>query len=293
MILRLDKLLADAGLGTRTEVKQIIKKHNVMLNDAKVVRPETKVDTEKDILTIDGKSILHEEFEYFILNKPAGIISAAEDRKEKTVVDLIQDKKRRDLFPVGRLDRDTEGLLIITNDGKMANRLLKPGKHVDKTYYAIVKGSLDKSLIKKFKDGIDIGDETLTKEADLVIVDSDPDILNESGRIDADRIDVDKAEAGRINTDRLDVDRAYLDAVHYFEKKGLVLENHLLGDKKVTEVVVTIREGRFHQVKRMFEAVGSEVYYLKRISMGLLKLPDDLLVGQYRKLTDEELELLR
>lgn len=278
MILRLDKLLADAGLGTRTEVKQIIKKHNVMLNDAKVVRPETKVDTEKDILTIDGKSILHEEFEYFILNKPAGIISAAEDRKEKTVVDLIQNKKRRDLFPVGRLDRDTEGLLIITNDGKMANRLLKPGKHVDKTYYAIVKGSLDKSLIKKFKDGIDIGDETLTKEADLVIVDSSPYILNESGRSEADMTDS---------------DRAYLDAVHYFEKKGLVLEDHMLGENKVTEVLLTIREGRFHQVKRMFEAVGSEVYYLKRISMGLLKLPDDLLVGQYRKLTDEELELLR
>ncbi len=278
MILRLDKLLADAGLGTRTEVKQIIKKHNVMLNDAKVVRPETKVDTEKDILTIDGKSILHEEFEYFILNKPAGIISAAEDRKEKTVVDLIQDKKRRDLFPVGRLDRDTEGLLIITNDGKMANRLLKPGKHVDKTYYAIVKGSLDKNLIKKFKDGIDIGDETLTKEADLVIVDSAPYILNESARSEADMTDS---------------DRAYLDAVHYFEKKGLVLEDHMLGENKVTEVLLTIREGRFHQVKRMFEAVGSEVYYLKRISMGLLKLPDDLLVGQYRKLTDEELELLR
>lgn len=278
MILRLDKLLADAGLGTRTEVKQIIKKHNVMLNDAKVVRPETKVDTEKDILTIDGKSILHEEFEYFILNKPAGIISAAEDRKEKTVVDLIQDKKRRDLFPVGRLDRDTEGLLIITNDGKMANRLLKPEKHVDKTYYAIVKGSLDKNLIKKFKDGIDIGDETLTKEADLVIVDSAPYILNESARSEADMTDS---------------DRAYLDAVHYFEKKGLVLEDHMLGENKVTEVLLTIREGRFHQVKRMFEAVGSEVYYLKRISMGLLKLPDDLLVGQYRKLTDEELELLR
>lgn len=278
MILRLDKLLADAGLGTRIEVKQIIKKHNVMLNDVKVVRPETKVDTEKDILTIDGKSILHEEFEYFILNKPAGIISAAEDRKEKTVVDLIQDKKRRDLFPVGRLDRDTEGLLIITNDGKMANRLLKPGKHVDKTYYAIVKGSLDKNLIKKFKDGIDIGDETLTKEADLVIVDSAPYILNESARSEADMTDS---------------DRAYLDAVHYFEKKGLVLEDHMLGENKVTEVLLTIREGRFHQVKRMFEAVGSEVYYLKRISMGLLKLPDDLLVGQYRKLTDEELELLR
>lgn len=278
MILRLDKLLADAGLGTRTEVKQIIKKHNVMLNDAKVVRPETKVDTEKDILTIDGKSILHEEFEYFILNKPAGIISAAEDRKEKTVVDLIQNKKRRDLFPVGRLDRDTEGLLIITNDGKMANRLLKPGKHVDKTYYAIVKGSLDKSLIKKFKDGIDIGDETLTKEADLVIVDSAPYFLNESARSEADMTDS---------------DRAYLDAVHYFEKKGLVLEDHMLGENKVTEVLLTIREGRFHQVKRMFEAVGSEVYYLKRISMGLLKLPDDLLAGQYRRLTDEELELLR
>lgn len=278
MILRLDKLLADAGLGTRTEVKQIIKKHNVMLNDAKVVRPETKVDTEKDILTIDGKSILHEEFEYFILNKPAGIISAAEDRKEKTVVDLIQDKKRRDLFPVGRLDRDTEGLLIITNDGKMANRLLKPGKHVDKTYYAIVKGSLDKSLIKKFKDGIDIGDETLTKEADLVIVDSAPYFLNESARSEADMTDS---------------DRAYLDAVHYFEKKGLVLEDHMLGENKVTEVLLTIREGRFHQVKRMFEAVGSEVYYLKRISMGLLKLPDDLLAGQYRRLTDEELEKLR
>ena len=169
-----------------------------------------------------------------MLYKPAGVISATKDDRDKTVLDLITDKKRNDLFPVGRLDKDTEGLLLITNDGELAHRLLSPKKHVDKVYYAKVQGKVDESDVKAFADGVDIGDDTPTKSADLRILKSEEE----------------------------------------------------------SEIELTITEGRFHQVKRMFHAVGKEVIYLKRLSMGSLDLDKTLTKGEYRSLTEEEIKKL-
>lgn len=169
-----------------------------------------------------------------MLHKPAGVISATKDDRDKTVLDLITDKKRNDLFPVGRLDKDTEGLLLITNDGELAHRLLSPKKHVDKVYYAKVQGKVDESDVKAFADGVDIGDDTPVKNADLRIL-----------------------------------------------KSG-----------EESEIELTITEGRFHQVKRMFHAVGKEVIYLKRLSMGSLALDKTLTKGEYRSLTEEEIKKL-
>ncbi|MDU7709184.1 MAG: 16S rRNA pseudouridine(516) synthase, partial [Clostridium sp.] len=167
-------------------------------------------------------------------NKPAGVISATEDPRQRTVIDLITSRQRDDLFPVGRLDKDTEGLLLITNDGALAHRLLSPKKHVDKVYYARIQGVVTAADAEAFAVGLDIGDEKRTLPAKL-------DIL-ESGEI--------------------------------------------------SKIRVTIREGRFHQVKRMFQAVGKEVIYLKRLQMGSLKLDENLETGAYRELTKEELEAL-
>ena len=169
-----------------------------------------------------------------MLHKPAVVISATKDDRDKTVLDLITDKKRNDLFPVGRLDKDTEGLLLITNDGELAHRLLSPKKHVDKVYYAKVQGKVDESDVKAFADGVDIGDDTLAKSADLRILKSEEE----------------------------------------------------------SEIELTITEGRFHQVKRMFHAVGKEVIYLKRLSMGSLALDKTLTKGEYRSLTEEEIKKL-
>lgn len=226
MRIRLDKYLADMGVGTRTEVRQMIGKGLVCVNGEKAGKAEQKIDSEKDGVSVNGNSLVYEEFEYYMLNKPAGIISASEDKREKTVVDLIGEAHRRDLFPVGRLDRDTEGLLLITNDGALAHQLLSPKKHVDKVYYARIRGRVAEDDVALFAEGIDIGDEKKTLPAKL-------------------------------------------DILHSAEE---------------SEIELTIREGRFHQVKRMFEAVGKEVVYLKRIRMGKLVLDPSLEPGEYKKL---------
>ncbi|MBE5953465.1 MAG: rRNA pseudouridine synthase [Lachnospiraceae bacterium] len=234
-LIRLDKYLADAGQGTRSEVKIKLKQCRVRVNDTVVKKPETKINPDEDVVSIDGKALFHEEFQYYMLNKPAGVVSATKDERDKTVLQLITEDKRRDLFPVGRLDKDTEGLLLITNDGVLANNLLAPGKHVDKEYYALVEGRVTEETVESFRQGVDIGDDKLTAPAVLII--------EESG------------EESRIR--------------------------------------LTITEGRYHQVKRMFEAVGMKVKYLKRLSMGCLKLDETLEVGEYRRLTPEELEELK
>ena len=234
MKIRLDKYLADMGCGTRSEVKQAVKKGAVSVNDVPVKRPEEKVDTEADRVVFQGKTVSYLKYEYFMLNKPAGVVSATEDRTDRTVIDLIGDKQRKDLFPVGRLDKDTEGLLLITNDGETAHRLLSPRKHVDKVYYARVKGNVTEEDVRLFAQGIDIGDEKPALPAELVIL-----------------------------------------------KSG-----------EVSEIELTVREGRFHQVKRMFAAVGKEVVYLKRLRMGTLVLDRNLKPGEYRKLTKEEMDRL-
>ena len=234
-MIRLDKFLSEMGVGTRSEVKKILKARQVTVNDAVVIKPETKVDPESDIVYYKDRRICYQKYEYYIFNKPAGCVSATEDNFHKTVMDYITDTVHDDLFPVGRLDIDTEGLLIITNDGAMAHELLSPSKHVAKTYYAKIDGMVTEEDVNCFKEGVDIGEEKLTKPGELVILESKP----------------------------------------------------------ISEIELTITEGKFHQVKRMFEAVDKKVIYLKRISMGGLKLPVDLKPGEYRALTDDELDILK
>lgn len=233
-MIRLDKYLADMGMGTRSELKKAIRNGRVSIDGVPAKKPEEKVDPDKQAVCFDGKEIRYQAMEYYMLHKPAGVVSATKDAKEKTVIDLIQGTKRKDLFPVGRLDKDTEGLLLITNDGDMAHRLLAPGKHVDKTYFARIEGLVTAEDVDAFAKGLDIGDDDLTMPAKLEIV--------------------------------------------------------LAGEE--SEINVTIQEGRYHQVKRMFEAVGKKVIYLKRLSMGSLKLDETLEKGAYRLLTDEELDKL-
>lgn len=234
MRIRLDKYLADMGCGTRSQVKREIAGGSVMVNGVPARRPEDKIDTEKDSVVFRGSPVGYVEYEYFMLNKPAGVVSATEDRKERTVLDLIDARQRKDLFPVGRLDKDTEGLLLITNDGEMAHRLLSPKKHVDKVYYAKVAGRITEEHVRLFAEGVDIGDEKPTHPAELTV----------------------------------------------------------LSSGEISEIELVIREGRFHQVKRMFQAAGGEVTYLKRLRMGSLVLDGELEPGEYRKLTEEEVRAL-
>ncbi len=231
MKIRLDKYLADMGKGTRSEVKKAIGKGLVRVNNEIVKKPETKLDTDSDNVLFDGVLVGYAQYEYYMLNKPAGVISATEDKREKTVIDLITEKKRKDLFPVGRLDRDTEGLLLISNDGELAHRLLSPSKHVDKVYYAKIDGKVTIEDVEAFQQGVDIGEEKLTRPAKLRIL-----------------------------------------------KSGTQ-----------SEIELTICEGKFHQVKRMFQAVGKEVVYLKRLQMGTLILDESLKPGEYRELTEQEI----
>ena len=231
MKLRLDKYLADMGLGTRSQVKKAISGKAVQVNGEIIKSADLKIDTEKDEVLFHGKPVRYADYEYYMLNKPAGTVSATEDSKETTVIDLITDKQRKDLFPVGRLDKDTEGLLLITNNGDLAHRLLSPKKHVDKTYYARIQGRVTQDDANAFEHGVDIGEEKLTLPAKLCILKSD----------------------------------------------------------EISEIELTICEGKFHQVKRMFQAVGKEVVYLKRLRMGTLLLDESLKPGEYRKLTEQEL----
>ena len=252
-VIRLDKFLADTGAGTRSEVKIKIKKGQVTVNGEDVRKSDIKINPDSDEVCLDGKKLFYNEFEYFMLNKPQGVVSATTDTKDKTVVELITEAKRRDLFPVGRLDKDTEGLLIITNDGKLANKLLAPGKHVDKTYFAIIAGEVTKDTVLRFTEGIDIGDDKPTAPAKLKIIYDDKDkTYNSSGNCDN------------------------------IASEGIVK----------SKVEITVTEGRYHQIKRMFEAVGMKVTYLKRLSMGSLRLDESLKPGEYRRLTDEEVKLL-
>ena len=235
--MRLDKYLAEMGVGTRQEVKKQIRQGKAAVNGTVVKAADTKIDETSDEVTICGRNISYVSYEYYMLNKPAGVVSATEDRRDTTVIDLIKEKKRKDLFPVGRLDKDTEGLLLITNDGDLAHRLLAPKKHVDKVYYAKIDGMVTEEDVKRFAEGIDIG-----------------------------------AEEGEMTRP------AKLDIMKSAEE---------------SEIRLTIHEGKFHQVKRMFLAVGKEVTYLKRERMGTLCLDENLKPGEYRLLTEEEIENVR
>ena len=237
--LRLDKFLADAGIGTRSEVKSYIKKGFVTINDEIATKPDIKVSTETDQITYLNEPIQLSQFEYYILNKPAGYVSATKDNTAPTVLSFIE-SNRKDLFPVGRLDKDTEGLLLITNDGPLSHKLLSPRHHVDKTYYAIVDGTVTSDDILAFEKGLEIGDDDL----DVAM----------------------PAQLTIINTN---------------------------SEQNISHVHITIQEGKFHQVKRMFQAIGKRVTYLKRIAFGPLLLPESLQLGEYRPLTADEIEMLQ
>ncbi len=217
MLKRLDKFLCDKNIGTRSQVKSLIQKGFVTVNGEVIKKPECKV-TDTDVVCCQGKVLSNEEFAYFMLNKPAGVISATEDATQKTVLDFFKEEPCKGLYPVGRLDKDTEGLLLITNDGELGHRLLSPKKHVPKTYYAKLLHGLNQDDIVKLENGVDIGEKNLTLPAKI-------EVLEEC-------------------------------AVH-----------------------ITITEGKFHQVKRM--------------SMGGLQLDERLALGEYRALSEKELELLQ
>lgn len=240
--MRLDKLLAHTGFGTRKEVKKIIRDGYIQVNDKVVKNSATKVDPDVDDVRISGERIYYEEFVYFMLNKPAGVISATEDYVHDTVIDLLEPADSvQEPHPVGRLDIDTEGLLILTNDGQLTHQLTSPRRGVDKEYYALVSGIVTEEDIEKFKEGLLLEDDvedftTLPAELEILEVDE---------------------------------------------------------EANTSEVHVIIREGKFHQVKRMFRAVDKKVLYLKRIRMGDLKLDETLELGSYRRLTEEELAILK
>ena len=229
--LRLDKFLADMGVGTRSQVKEMARKGRICLNGVPVKDLSVKLDPEKDAVEADHVLVAYASMEYYMLNKPAGVVSATEDGQYPVVTDLIETALRKDLFPVGRLDLDTEGLLLLTNDGKLAHELLSPRRHVDKVYYVEYDGLLPADAPSRFEAGLTLEDGTKTMAA----------VWEE-----------DREGRGRL----------------------------------------TIREGKFHQVKRMFEALGCRVSYLKRLSMGTLVLDPALEPGQYRPLTESELESL-
>ncbi|MGN7941791.1 pseudouridine synthase [Virgibacillus sp. 6R] len=235
--MRVDKLLANVGYGSRKEVKKLLKTGVVVADGIVIKDPKTHVDPEKQQITVNGEKIEYKEFVYLLMNKPAGYLSATEDDYQETVIDLLEmEDAILQPFPVGRLDKDTEGLLFLTNDGQLAHQLLSPKKHVPKTYFATILGKVTEADIDAFKQGVELDDGYVTKTAKLEIL-----------------------SAGNQST------------IH-----------------------VTITEGKFHQVKRMFEAVGKKVTYLKRISMGPIVLDEEELnLGEYRDLTDEEVEALR
>lgn len=247
-MMRLDKYLAEMGEGTRQEVKAFIRKGRVMVGGVPVKKPEAKVEEGKDQVTLDGREIPYQKYLYYMLNKPAGVITATTDSRDRTVLDLLGEDRRKDLFPVGRLDKDTEGLLLITNDGPLAHRLLSPRKHVDKCYYAKVRGEVTGEDVEQFAQGLFLAGLGEEKE--------------------------EKTMPARLE----------------------ILKTVSTGGEEdpgfVSEILLTIQEGKFHQVKRMFQAVGKEVLYLKRLSMGSLKLDPELAPGQYRELTKEEMERL-
>ncbi len=237
-LIRADKYLADMGVGTRSEVKEYIKKGRVTVNDTVMKTADMKLDSDTDIVCFDGVPVSYMEYEYYMLNKPAGVVSATEDKRYATVLDLIAAKTRRDLFPVGRLDKDTQGLLLITNDGELAHELLSPKKHVDKLYYARIDGVVTQSHVEAFRAGLFVDETFRAMPANLTILS-----VNETERM--------------------------------------------------SEIELTVREGKFHQVKRMFEACNMRVTFLKRLRMGALLLDTTLKPGEYRMLTKDEIQRLK
>lgn len=231
---RLDKIIASQGQYSRSEVKKLVKDGRVTLDGVTVKSSDVKADPNKNIIAIDGKSIGYKKHLYIMLNKPQGVVSATEDTDHKTVIDLIPKELKRDgLFPAGRLDGDTVGFVLVTDDGDFAHRILSPKNHIMKTYHATLQRPVTQEDIDAFRNGIELKDGTLCLEAQVRPID---------------------------------------------------------GDEPIAEIKIC--EGKYHQVKRMFAALGNKVIYLKRVKMGELSLDENLKEGQCRELTDEELQLI-
>ena len=235
--MRLDKFLVESGLGSRSQVKQLLKKGQVWVNGAAVTSAKTQIDERSDQIVVDGQTLVYEKFVYYLLNKPKGVISATEDDRHKTVLDLLDDAARqKEVFPVGRLDVDTHGLLLLTNNGQLSHAMLSPKRHVAKVYQAQVAGLMDQADVERFAQGIELKDFTC-QPAQLEIIER-----NEGAQTSLVRI--------------------------------------------------TLSEGKFHQVKRMVLACGKEVTDLQCLSMGPLQLDTNLDLGQWRRLTEEEMQSL-
>lgn len=264
--MRLDQYLVKSNICSRSEAKKIIKKGRVCINGVVVKDSALHVELSSDEVKLDGAAIGFEEFRYFMLNKPAGCVSATKDGLSQTVIELLSGEDTRDLFPVGRLDKDTEGLLLITNDGKLAHELLSPRHHVDKIYETVVDGELSDEEMRCFMEGLDIGDEKKTMPAKI-------------------------EKVGKARNNEM-VDITLCD--NFEETSKIEGENNTQDNITYSYVYrIALHEGRFHQVKRMFEAVGKHVIFLKRISMGPLALDEGLDTGSYRRLTQEELNCLK
>jgi pseudouridylate synthase len=233
---RLDKIIASTGRYSRREVKLLIRQGRVLVDGTAPRSSEEKVDPETASITVDGMALTYRKYTWIMLHKPAGVLSATEDGRGKTVLDLLPEELRRqNLFPVGRLDKDTEGLLLLTNEGGLAHDLLSPRHHVDKVYYARCAGPLSPEDCRAFAEGMALEDGTRCLPAGLEILSSGPR----------------------------------------------------------SEALVTLREGKFHQVKRMLAACGAPVEYLKRLKMGNLTLDPGLSPGEFRFLSEDEVRLLR
>jgi 16S rRNA pseudouridine516 synthase len=239
-MMRLDKFLCACRVATRSEARKYVKQKQVTVNGVIAQKPEDKVDEYADDIRCLGKRVVFEEYRYYMLHKPMGCVTAVTDATHQTVMDFFPEDIRKGLSPVGRLDRDTEGLLLITNDGELAHHIISPTHHIPKTYLAELDYALPEDAVSRFAEGLDIGDDDLTLPAELVVLEP------------------------------------------YVHENGYVRHR----------AKVTIHEGRYHQVKRMFHAVGCKVLYLKRLSIGELTL-GDLELGSYRKLTDAEITMLK
>lgn len=236
MKIRLDKYLTEMSVGSRSQVKQLAKSGKIMVNNFIIKDTGMKIDTETDFVCVNGSPVTYVSEEYYMLNKPAGFVTAVSDFRDKTVMDLLSSTNRKDLFPVGRLDKDTVGLLLITNNGELAHMLLSPKRHVDKKYYVELDDVLTPEMVQLITDGVFIEKGIKSQPAVLEIKENTPEKIS---------------------------------------------------------VYLTIHEGRFHQVKKMFEAVGRQVIYLKRVAFGPLTLDETLKEGEYRMLTSKEIESLQ
>lgn len=327
--MRLDKFLADMGVGSRSDLKKAIRKSLVTVNGAVEKDPGAQVSAE-DRIFFDGAEIRYAEQQYYMLYKPAGVLSASEDRRQTTVVDLIDSNEdelvRKDLFPVGRLDKDTEGLLIITNDGPLAHQLLVPKHHIDKTYYAIVTGTITEDDQRAFARGIRYDEKLTALPATLRILSTGKTVAeirrqlgfpaSVAAFVPQDDAAADDAQADaspapqatdHVRT-RSDASRLLAD-LRITDPTARLLRTRLAGpafigaeepaditdDTLLSEVEITIQEGKFHQIKKMVKALpgGKEILYLRRTTMGALQLDPTLAPGEFRKLSEDEIQILK